>query len=47
MLVDSDRTVAEVAYQIGYKDPHHFSRDFKNATGQSPKSFRCNERAQL
>ena len=31
--------VKEVAYQLGFKDPFHFSRSFKNVFGISPESF--------
>ncbi len=46
LLVDSDHSVSEVAYGIGYKDPLHFSRDFKRAVGTNPSQFRIMERQQ-
>ena len=30
----------EIAYQVGYKDPHYFSAVFKKQTGVSPTGFR-------
>ena len=30
----------EIAYQVGYKDPHYFSAVFKKQTGVSPTDFR-------
>lgn len=32
--------INEVAYQIGYTDPYHFSRVFTNVMGVSPRDFR-------
>ena len=43
MLVESDDSISEVAYLIGYKDPLHFSRDFRNIVGISPSEFRKRE----
>ena len=30
----------EIAYQIGYSDPHYFSYVFRKHTGLSPKEYR-------
>ena len=32
--------VKEVAFQMGYHDPYHFSRVFTNIMGKSPRDFR-------
>ena len=45
MLLYSDKSVQEVAYELGYEDPAYFSRLFKKATGQSPKKFKANHLA--
>lgn len=39
-LLISDRTVAEIAYEIGFRDPLYFSRRFKQQYGISPEHFR-------
>ena len=41
VLVEStDLPVREVMRQVGLSDPSHFSRDFRNAHGFSPRAFR-------
>lgn len=39
-LVASNLTVSEIAYELGYNYPQHFSRIFKNATGVTPNRYR-------
>jgi two-component system response regulator YesN len=40
LLMDTRLTVREIAIRVGYPDPFHFSRAFKNAVGVSPAQFR-------
>ena len=40
MLAETGRTVAEIAYHCGFKNPFHFSRVLKQRTGRSPKAIR-------
>jgi AraC-like DNA-binding protein len=40
LLVSTDLTVAEIGTQLGYMDPFHFSRRFKELIGYSPKKYR-------
>lgn len=38
----TDKSIQEITYDMGYKDPSYFNRVFKNETGQSPLQFRKN-----
>lgn len=40
MFYDADKTVSEIAYELGFKYPHHLSRLFKKVTGHSPNEYR-------
>ena len=37
---DSDKTVNEIAYELGFKYPQHFTRLFKQRVGLSPNEYR-------
>ncbi|MBB5620826.1 AraC-like DNA-binding protein [Pedobacter cryoconitis] len=39
-ILDRSKTISEIAYELGYKYPQHFTRIFKNSTGYSPNSYR-------
>lgn len=39
-LFNSDKTINEIAYELGFKYPQHFSRMFKKAAGTSPSEYR-------
>ncbi|NCU05013.1 MAG: helix-turn-helix transcriptional regulator [Chitinophagaceae bacterium] len=39
-IADANRSVSEVAYELGFKYPQHFTRLFKQRVGQSPNEFR-------
>lgn len=41
LLSETDRTITEIAYKVGYRNVTHFNRTFKEAFGQSPGSFRA------
>ncbi len=38
-LTDSVKTVSEAANEVGFSDPHYFSRAFKKFTGETPTDF--------
>lgn len=39
-IFDSGKPVGELAYELGFKYPQHFSRLFKNETGMTPNEYR-------
>ncbi len=41
LLLDDDLTIAEVAYQLGFSSPSHFSTSFKTRYHVSPSEFRA------
>lgn len=40
LLYYTDKTSKEIAYDLGFDDPAHFSRFFKNQTAASPSEFK-------
>lgn len=36
----TDKSIQEVSYETGYRDPAYFNRVFKNTTGHTPSEFR-------
>ncbi len=41
LLLFSDSTVSEIAWQLGFKDPAYFARFFNRLTGCSPSAYRA------
>jgi two-component system response regulator YesN len=39
LMVESDLSIKEICYSVGYSDPNYFSRLFRKQTGLMPKSF--------
>lgn len=39
-LIETNHTVSQISYNIGYNDVHHFSNAFKKITGLSPSNYR-------
>lgn len=42
MLWGTNKTISEIAYDLGFDHPSHFTKMFKNKIGMSPKEFRLN-----
>jgi AraC-like DNA-binding protein len=39
-IFDHSKSVNQIAYELGFKYPQHFTRLFKQHIGQSPKEYR-------
>jgi len=39
-IFDTSKSISEIAYELGFKHPQHFSRMFKSETGQNPNEYR-------
>lgn len=46
MLIQGDLPVSEIAHRTGWSDPNHFSRRFRQLTGDSPSDHRSRFRPQ-
>jgi YesN/AraC family two-component response regulator len=44
-LIFSDLTMSEIAYEFGFRDGSHFTRQFKKYNGNSPLYFRKHKKA--
>ena len=40
LLIETRLPVSEIAYQLGFEYPQHFSRLFKSRTGMTPNAYR-------
>ena len=41
-LINTNKSVSEIAFELGFDYPQYFSRLFKNKTGNTPKEYRMN-----
>lgn len=44
LLVQTDKSIADIAYTCGFTDPKYFSRCFKQSVGQSPSEYKNAQR---
>ena len=40
IIFDQSKSVNQIAYELGFKYPQHFSRLFKQRVGKSPNEYR-------
>ncbi len=40
LLISTEKTISEIAYELGYNENSYFSNVFKKKSGQSPSEFR-------
>lgn len=40
LLTETDKTISEIAYELGFNYPHHLSRVFKKVVGMTPNDYR-------
>ncbi|MDH6358900.1 AraC family transcriptional regulator [Parabacteroides sp. PF5-9] len=39
-ILTTDKTISQIAYELGFQYPQHFSRQFKRSTGSTPNEYR-------
>ena len=47
LLLYSDKNAEEIAYELGYKEPAHFSKFFKSQIGTPPATYKRNNSAKV
>lgn len=40
LLLGTSKSISEIAYELGFEHPSHFTKIFKTKTGESPRAFR-------
>lgn len=40
LLTDTNKSISEIARELGFSDNHNFSRTYKKLTGLSPSEYR-------
>lgn len=44
LLLGTSKSISEIAYELGFEHPSHFTKIFKRKTGESPKEFRLSSK---
>jgi AraC-like DNA-binding protein len=39
-IMDQRKSISEIAYELGFRYPQHFTRAFKKITGHTPHEYR-------
>jgi transcriptional regulator GlxA family with amidase domain len=47
LLSETDRSIAEIASEVGFSDQSYFDKRFKRAFGRTPKEFRAEATASI
>ena len=40
LLAHGEKNVSEIAYELGFRYPHHLTRVFKKVTGRTPNEYK-------
>jgi AraC-like DNA-binding protein len=40
LLLNSDKTISEIGYELGFNEKSYFTNVFKKKSGQTPSEFR-------
>ena len=43
ILINTNKSISEIAYELGFEYPQYFSRLFKKKTGETPREYREND----
>jgi AraC-like DNA-binding protein len=41
LLLDSEKSIEQIACELGFEDPFHFSKSFKKNSGMNPRRYRA------
>src|SRR5699024_3568948 len=47
LLVESNKSIADIAYELDFSDPSYFSRIFRKTVGVSPSTYRMRAKLEV